>query len=276
MSSNNPVLKTLPGVDSQRGTGYQGYGATNPYEQAPMGASAGTVSEDRPMTVDDVVTKTGITLAVIVAFAVINFGLYLGGYGSIASILTLVGAVAGFVLVMIHAFGKKYGSPVITLAYAAAEGLFLGGFSFAITGRFSVAGADAGALIFQAILGTFGVFAGMLVVYRTGAIRVTPRFNRILTAAIFGVLILVVGNLLLSIFTGMNPLRGGGTIAIVFSLVCIVLGALAFLQDFDVADKLVRMGAPSQAAWGVALGLAVTLVWLYTEILRLLSYFQQR
>lgn len=59
------------------------------------------------MTVDDVVTKTGITLAVIVAFAVINFGLYLGGYGSIASILTVVGAVAGFVLVMIHAFGKS-------------------------------------------------------------------------------------------------------------------------------------------------------------------------
>lgn len=276
MSSNNPVLKTLPGVDSQRGTGYQGYGASNPYEQAPMGTSVGAATEDRPMTVDDVVTKTGITLAVIVAFAVINFGLYLGGYGSIAGILTLVGAVAGFVLVMIHAFGKKYGSPAITLAYAAAEGLFLGGFSFAVAGRFSVAGADAGALIFQAILGTFGVFAGMLVVYRTGAIRVTPRFNRILTAAIFGVLILVVGNLLLSIFAGMNPLRGGGTIAIVFSLLCIVLGALAFLQDFDVADKLVRMGAPSQAAWGVALGLAVTLVWLYTEILRLLSYFQQR
>ena len=73
-----------------------------------------------------------------------------------------------------------------------------------------------------------------------------------------------------------NPLRDGGTLAIIFSLVCIVLAALSFLQDFDIADRMIREGAPAKNAWGVALGLAVTLVWLYTEILRLLSYFQQR
>ena len=110
---------------------------------------------------------------------------------------------------------------------------------------------------------------------KTGAIRVTPKFTRFITAAIIGVAVLALGNFLLAIFTPMNPLRDGGTLAIVFSLVCIVLAALSFLQDFDEADKLIRAGAPSQMAWGIALGLTVTLVWLYTEILRLLSYFQR-
>ena len=132
-------------------------------------------------------------------------------------------------------------------------------------------GENAGAIIFQAILGTIGVFAGMLFVYKTGVIRVTPKFTRIVTGCIIGVAVLALGNLLLFIFTGMSPLRDGGPIAIIFSLVCIVLGSLSFLTDFDTADKLVRMGAPAKMAWGVALGLAVTLVWLYTEILRLLS-----
>ena len=104
--------------------------------------------------------------------------------------------------------------------------------------------------------------------------KVTPRFNRILTGCIIGVVVLSVGNVLLYMFTGSNPLTDGGPLAIVFSLVCIVLAALSFLQDFDMADSLVRAGAPSKMAWGVALGLAVTLVWLYTEILRLLSYFR--
>ena len=95
-----------------------------------------------------------------------------------------------------------------------------------------------------------------------------------MTAAIIGVLVLAVGNLLLALFGIGSPLRDGGPIAIIFSLVCIALAAFSFLLDFDQADKLVRAGAPANYAWGVALGLAVTLVWLYVEILRLLSYFR--
>jgi hypothetical protein len=71
-------------------------------------------------------------------------------------------------------------------------------------------------------------------------------------------------------------LRNGGTMAIIFSLVMIVIAAFSFLLDFDSADQMIRAGAPEKAAWGIALGLTVTLVWLYLEILRLLSYFQQR
>jgi len=288
VKSNNPVLTRLP--QAQQNAGYAqpqgGYPQQSPYGQTQYGdtpnfgyrpGSRATASPpSAPLTVRrPSVSKTGITLAVIVAFAVINFGIGMFNM-PVAMGLTFVGAIGGFITVLVHSFGRKYGSAAVTLIYAAFEGLFVGGFSMLVTGLASdpAAGAFAGSLIFQAVLGTIGVFAGMLFVYKTGAIRVTPKFTRIITGCIIGVAVLALGNLLLFIFTGMSPLRDGGPIAIVFSLVCIVLGALSFLTDFDTADKLVRTGAPAKMAWGVALGLAVTLVWLYTEILRLLSYFR--
>ena len=266
MKSSNPVLKNLP--SAQGAQGYQDYQDYQGYQPLPQ--------VERPMTVDDVTTKTGITLAVIVLGALISFSLFASGMDAAGTVATVVGGIGAFIVVMVHSFSRKYGSKALTLSYALLEGLFLGGFSLMITGAFSVGGADAGALIGQAVIGTIGVFIGMLFVYRTGAIRVTPRFTRLLTGAIFGVFFLALGNLLLFLFTGMSPLRGGGTLSIVFGLVCVVLAALAFLQDFDQVDKLVRVGAPEQAAWGAALGLAVTLVWLYTEILRLLAIFNDR
>ncbi len=118
----------------------------------------------------------------------------------------------------------------------------------------------------------------MLIVYKTGAIRVTPKFTRMIVAGIFGVFALMLGNLALAML-GVNHgeglyLRSGGTMAIIFSLVCIGFAAFSFLIDFDAADQMIRAGAPEKAAWGIALGLTVTLVWLYLEILRLLSYLQ--
>ena len=188
----------------------------------------------------------------------------------------MVGAFGGLALVLIATFGRKQDSPAIVLSYAALEGLFLGAISW-VFGNVIVSGVSAGALITQAVLGTIGVFAGMLVVYKTGAIRVTPKFTRMVVAALFGVLALMLGNLVLALFgvgggQGMG-LRSGGPLAIIFSLVCIGLAAFMFLIDFDAADQMIRAGAPEKAAWGIALGLTVTLVWLYLEILQLLSYF---
>lgn len=262
MRSSNPVLNSL----SNRGRMRTQYD-TNGYARDVF-------STERPMTVDDVVTKTGMTLGVIIAVAVVNYGIGLVAPG-LAMLLTMVGAIAGLVVVLVAAFKRIYGSAALTLTYAAFEGLFVGGISY-LFGNVVVSGANAGVLIGQAVLGTLGVFLGMLFVYKTGAVKVTPRFTRILTACLVGVLVLAAGNLLLALFGVGNPLRDGGTLAIIFSLVCIVLAALSFLQDFDIADRMIREGAPAKNAWGVALGLAVTLVWLYTEILRLLSYFQQR
>src|SRR5690606_9865797 len=136
-------------------------------------------------------------------------------------------------------------------------------------------GVGGNQLIAQAVLGTFGVFAGMLVVYTSGAILITPRSTRTLIGATIGVAVLMLGKLVSTSFTPDGTgvgLRDGSGLAIVFSLVCIAIAAFSFLIEFDAADQVIRAGAPSKAAWGVALGLTVTLVWLYIEILRLLTY----
>lgn len=280
--SSNPVFRTLPkeqGGYAQFGTGAAGYGAqqvqADPYvTQYPDRQQAGVA---RPLTIDDVVTKTGITLAVLCAVAVASYFLVAQNL-ALAMPFTLVGALGGLALVLVATFGRKQDNPAIVLTYAALEGLFLGAFSFVIANLY-VSGTSAGALISQAVLGTIGVFIGMLVVYKTGAIRVTPKFTRMLVAAMFGVLVLMLGNLVLGMFgvgggEGMG-LRSGGPIAIIFSLVCIGIAAFSFLLDFDAADQMIRAGAPEKAAWGIALGLTVTLVWLYIEILQLLSYFSR-
>ena len=251
----------------QRGASMAG---AQQFGQQTMQQQAQGTTAERGMTIDDVIVKTSITLGVIIVGAVINYMLSLSNH-QVSSLLTMVGAIGGLIMVMVSTFGKKFGSPVVTLLYAAFEGLFVGGLT-SVFANVMVSGANAGTIIGQAVLGTIGVFIGMLIVYRTGAIRVTPKFNRIMLGALVGVLVLALGNMLLAVFTGHNPLTDGGLLAIGFSLLCIGLAALSFLQDFDTADQLVRAGAPSKMAWGVALGLAVTLVWLYTEILRLLSY----
>jgi uncharacterized YccA/Bax inhibitor family protein len=202
---------------------------------------------------------------------------------ALALLFTAVGGLGGFALVMIATFARKQDSPAIVLSYAVLEGLFLGAFSFLLT-NFTVSSSSAGAMIGQAVLGTVGVFFGMLVVYKTGAIRVTPKFTRMVVASAFGLVFLMLGNLLLMML-GVNDgaglgIRGGGHhagipwLAVIFSLVCIAVAAFFFLIDFDAADQMIRAGAPEKAAWGIALALTVTLVWIYTEILRLLSYFQ--
>lgn len=271
--SSNPAFSSLTKTVARGQAGAHHYG------QGQMGAGYGdnpyqsqVAADYRPMTVDDVVSKTGNTLATIIVLAAVNFFIAVSVSTSLAMILTIVGAIGGLITVLVSTFGKKYGSAPVTLTYAAFEGLFVGGISFMFTAP--IQGVAAGALIMQAVLATLGVFIGMLFVYKSGAIRVTPKFTRFMSAALIGVLVLMLGNLVLSLFGLGFPLRDGGMLSIIFSLVCIGLAAFSFLIDFDQADRLVRAGAPAQYAWGVALGLAVTLVWLYTEILRLLSYFR--
>jgi uncharacterized YccA/Bax inhibitor family protein len=280
-TSSNPIFRNLP--QQQRG-GYAGFGTPTagagqfdqygqpyppqpyqPYQQVPA---------TRPMTIDDVVTKTGITLGVVTVMAIISYALTAMN-NSLAGPLAGIGALVAFVLVMVASFGGKQDSPALVLSYAAFEGVFLGAISFVFT-NIQFRGVGGAGLIAQAVLGTFGVFFGMLVVYKTGAIRVTPRLTRMVVAAIIGVVVLMLGNLVASFFhAGGLGLRDGGPMSIVFSLIVIGIAAFSFLLDFDAADQMIRAGAPERAAWRVALGLTVTLVWLYLEILRLLSYLQR-
>jgi len=280
--SSNPVFRSLPkgqqGGYAQFGTNAAGFGAAtahaDPYTAQPYTADRQQAGVSRPLTIDDVVTKTGMTVAVVAAVGVLSYFLVSQNLGLMMP-FTLIGGLGGFALVMIATFGRKQDNPAIVLSYAALEGLFLGAASFLFANLVSTGGPG---MIAQAIFGTVGVFVGMLFVYKTGAIRVTPKFTRMLVAALFGVMAIALLNFVLAIF-GVGGgegfgLRSGGPLAIIFSLVCIGLAAFMFLIDFDSADQLIRAGAPEKAAWGIALGLTVTLVWLYLEILRLLSYFQ--
>jgi uncharacterized YccA/Bax inhibitor family protein len=276
--SSNPVFRSLPkqqGGYAQFGTGAAGYG-TQAVHADPYVTDQRQAGVARPMTIDDVVTKTGITLAVVTLVGIISYFLVAQGAPTYPLMMpfVLVGSLGGLALVLIATFGRKQDNPAIVLSYAAFEGMFVGAASFLFANLVSDGGPG---MIAQAIFGTVGVFVGMLVVYKTGAIRVTPKLTRMLVAAMFGVLAIMLLNFVLAIF-GVGGgegfgIRSGGPLAIIFSLVCIGLAAFMFLIDFDSADQMIRAGAPEKAAWGVALGLTVTLVWLYVEILRLLSYF---
>jgi len=267
---------TMPSSNPAFGRGFQsatrngqyggGWGApqtqTDPYA-APAPYTRSTTT--RYMTMDDVVTKTGITFLVTVLAAAGTWALPGTTGWSLAIPAVLVGLVLGLVIAF-----KMLANPAATLAYAAVEGVFLGAISEAFDQRWP-------GIVIQAVIGTLGVFAGMLVVYKTGAIRVTPKLTRWVVGALIGVLVLSLVNWIAYLFIpGGLGLRDGGTLAIVFSLVVIGVAAFSLLLDFDMADEAIRRGAPAKFAWYVAFGLLVTVVWLYLEILRLLGKINSR
>ena len=227
-------------------------------------AYVGPRTAPRLLTLDDVVAKT----ATVLGTAIVAGGLtaYFKAYSLIVPAL-----IVGLVLSMIVIF-KRSTNPALILSYAAAEGVLLGG----ISAWFESLGPQYKGIAMQAIVGTLGVFVGMLFVYKTGAIRVTPKFTKMLLGAMVGVIALMLFNMVAAwLFHFDTGLRSGGALAIVFSVVCIAIAALSFLLDFDQIDKALKIGAPQRYSWYFAFGLMVTLVWLYLEILRLLSYLRQ-
>jgi uncharacterized YccA/Bax inhibitor family protein len=234
-------------------TQYDPYAAPSPY------AATGTSY----LTMDDVVTKTGLTFLVTVLAAAATWAVP----GEATFGLALPAMLIAFVLGLVISF-KQIANPAATLAYAALQGVAVGAISEAFNDFFP-------GIVMQAVIGTFGVFAGMLVVYKTGAIRVTPKLTRWIVGAMIGVLVLMLANLIGGLFGADLGLRDGGPVAIIFSLVVIGVAAFTLLLDFDMADEAIRRGAPAKFAWYIAFGLLVTVVWLYLEILRLLSYFRE-
>jgi len=246
------------------GGGYAGFQTqAQDYPGAPGHGYAPPTTGDRPMTVDDVVTKTAMTLGMCVVVGVITAVAVLSKTISPFPPM-IIGLLVGLVLSLVIIF-KRTPSPALVLTYAAAEGLFLG----AITGVFEYIYPG---IAFQAVLGTALVFGTMLVVYRTGAIKVTPKLTKWIIGATVAACGLMLINLVLTLFGVHTGLREAGPLGIGVSLLFIGIAAFNFLLDFDMADQMIRSGTPSRYAWYVAFGLMVTLVWLYLEILRLLSY----
>jgi uncharacterized YccA/Bax inhibitor family protein len=266
-STSNPAFRNLP--RGGFGGGYAGFQSQpQGYPGAPGHGYAPPTTDDRPMTVDDVVTKTAATLGTGLAVGVITAIAVLSGAITPYPPM-IIGLLVGLVLSLVIIFRRKAPSPAMVLSYAAAEGLFLGAIS-AVFERFVYPG-----IALQAILGSALVFGTMLVLYKTGAVKVTPRLTKWVIGATIAAGGVMLFDLLLRIFSVDTGLRSPGPLGIVISLVFIGIAAFNFLLDFEMANEMIRTGAPSRYAWYVAFGLMVTLVWLYLEILRLLSYLNQ-
>lgn len=268
MPSSNPAFRGLGGAGGgQRAAGWGSapqYGA--PTQQDPYAApSPYAATTTQYLTMDDVVAKTGLTFLVTVLAAAATWALP----GDAAWGLAIPAVLIALVLGLVIAF-KQIANPVATLSYGALYGVALGAISEAFNDIYP-------GIVMQALIGTFGVFGGMLVVYKTGAIRVTPKLTKWVLAAGIGALVLMVVNLAAAWIGGGDGLglRSGGPLAIGFSLLVIGIAAFFLLLDFDMADEAIRRGAPAKFAWYLAFGLLVTVIWLYIEILRLLSYFRE-
>ncbi len=214
------------------------------------------------MTLDDVVAKTGILLltAVVTAGAAWVLDVGMG--------IALVAALVGFGLAMVNIFKKKV-SPPLVIAYAVVEGVFVGAFSKVIT---IYVGGDV-SIVYQAILGTVGAFAGTLAVYKFFNIKVTDKFRKVVTIAIFSFVGVMLVNFVLSL-TGVlesGGLRGFNTLGLLVSAAAVVLAVLMLILDFDYVERGVAAGIPERESWRAAFGLTVTLVWLYIELLRILA-----
>ncbi|MFK0044899.1 Bax inhibitor-1/YccA family protein [Streptomyces sp. NPDC090741] len=274
MRSSNPVFSRR-GFSRDSG-GYAGFDAqhqqagANPYATNPYATDTTTGMPQAParadvMTMDDVVSRTAMTLGTVILTATIAWiAMPVDAANVNKSYGIAVGAaLIALVLGLVQSFKRK-ASPPIILGYAAFEGFFLGVISSATS---TMLGAG---VVIQAVLGTMCVFASVLFAYKMRWIRVTRRFYGFVMAAAMGFMLLMVANLLFSVFAGGDGLgfRSGG-LGILFGVIGVILGACFLAMDFKQVEDGITYGAPRDEAWLAAFGLTLTLVWIYLELLRL-------
>ena len=183
--------------------------------------------------------------------------------------IALVGAIVGFVAVIVTMF-KPLWSHILGPVYAVGQGLFVG----AISKMFD---AEYSGIVVQAVGTTLAVFGVMLFLYRTRVLRVTDKFRRIVIGATLGVAVLYLVSFVVSLFgANVSFLSSSSGFGIIFSLFVAGLAAFNLALDFDFIEQGEKMALPRRMEWFAALGLLVTLVWLYLEVLRLLAKLRER
>src|SRR6478735_8518134 len=222
-------------------------------------APSATTADTKRLTYDDVIMKTGGLLALLVVVGAATW--------TLAPAIWPIGAIAGLVLGLVNAF-KRNPSPLLITLYTVAQGVFLGGISAYYESFYQ-------GVVPSAVVATVATFAAALFLFRSGKVRVTPKFTRWLLIAMVGYLAFSLVNVVLLMFGALDGwgLRGG-TLGIVISLVAVGLAAASLIVDFDSIKRGVEGGVPAKFAWSAAFGLLVTLIWLYLEFLRLFAILQ--
>ncbi|HEX5918483.1 MAG TPA: Bax inhibitor-1/YccA family protein [Nocardioides sp.] len=284
MRSNNPVFarseefnrassnaygnQTYPAG----GASYPGYGDAGTDPSTWGTGTPGQVDQGR-MTVDSVVQKTAISVGLVFLTAFATWW-WIGdivdvntvseeAYGR-ALTLSMLGAGAAFLLSLVNSF-KRVISPALVLAFAAAEGVALGAISKVFDAQFG------DGIVTQAVLGTFAAFAGTLAVYKFMDIKVGNKFRTFVVAAMFGMVGLGLLSIVLSFFGISTGLFGFGALGFVMAVAGLVLGVFMLILDFDFVENGVAAGLPDRESWRAAFGLTVSLVWIYTNLLRILA-----
>ena len=226
------------------------------------------------MTISGAVNKTGLLVILCVATAAWTWNRFFGAGSpeeaakSIA-LPVMAGGIGGFIVALVTICKKEW-SAITAPMYALLEGLVLGGISAMLEMRFH-------GIAIQAVALTFGVLVAMLLAYRSGLIKVTDKLRLGIVAATGGIAVFYFLQFILGFFgVRFTTINGATPIGIGFSVLVVAIAALNLVQDFDLIESGARYGAPKYMEWYSAFALMVTLVWLYFEILRLLSKIRSR
>ena len=222
------------------------------------------------MTIDSTVQKSAITIGVVVVMAAVTW-LFTGDIKDEETAGTLylammIGMGGAFALSLVNSF-KRVVSPALVIAFAALEGVALGALSKFFDAMFG-SGVVSGAVI-----GTFAAFVGTLAAYKFFNIQVSSRFRKIVVAAMFGMVGLSLLELVLGMFGNSFGLFGFGGLGLLTAVAGLVLGVFMLIMDFDFIERGVAAGLEERESWRAAFGLTVSLVWIYTNLLRLLAIF---
>lgn len=282
METNNPVLARME-KDAARNGGYAGFGGTasttptveqvqamyDAPSTVPAAAPPGVAVGAR-MTIADVIAKTGLMFVVVVAFAVGAWQLEVG----IGVVLVAMFGALG--LGLWGAASQKV-RPAVYLGYAVLEGIVLGGISLWYY-NYAIANGSDQNIVVQAVIGTFAAFAAMLFLYATRIIKVGNTFRKMMLIGMVGYLFVALASLVASFFGVGNGFGfyGAGGLGLLLCVVGVGLAAFSLALDFDAIETAMAAGVPEQESWRAGFGIMVTLVWLYLELLRLLSKLQRR
>jgi uncharacterized YccA/Bax inhibitor family protein len=273
MQSNNPVFRRSE--EFHRGGATQSGYASDPSTWGtgtPGATYAPQQTSTGPMTIDSVVQKTAMTIGLVIVTAMATWiltpdvvdGTDTSQLGPLFAALT-IGSLGAFALSMVNSF-KRNISPALVLAFAALEGVAIG----ALSKVFNLAYPG---VVTGAVIGTFGAFAGTLAVYKFMGIKVGDKFRRGVFAAVLGMVGISVLSLVLSLF-GVNLGIYDGGLGFVFAVVGLVLGVFMLILDFDFVEQGIANRIPEVESWRAAFAMTVSLVWIYTNLLRILAFFQ--